>query len=250
MLSLVIPCHNEARRLVPVAHAALAHLSQWSGGSELILVDDGSTDDTWERMERIRRNSPDRVRTVRLRENAGKGAAVRAGFAIARGQTWGYADADGSAAWSGLGRLAQALAEPGVAASVGERPTGDTIAHPMRRLLGACFRAAVAVLADAGVDDTQCGFKLFRASAVRPLLSRLTIDRYAFDVELLHLLRRRGHAVVGVPVTWTHKAGSQVRPLRDGLRMVRDLVRWRVTPRLPSAARAPRRSAFRYSSLP
>ncbi|MBI3789761.1 MAG: glycosyltransferase [Gemmatimonadetes bacterium] len=250
MLSLVIPCHNESRRLVPVAHGALAHLSQWPGGSELILVDDGSTDDTWMRMERIRRNSPDRVRTVRLRENAGKGAAVRAGFMVARGRVWGYADADGSAAWSGLGRLAQALAEPGVGASVGERTTGDTIAHPARRALGALFRGAVALLADTGVDDTQCGFKLFRASAVRPLLSRLTIDRYAFDVELLHLLKQRGHAVVGVPVTWTHKAGSRVRPVRDGLRMVRDLVRWRATPRRPFAIPMPRTSAFRYSSSP
>ncbi len=250
MLSLVIPCYNEGRRLTPVAHAALAHLSQWSGGAELILVDDGSTDDTWRVIEKIRRNSPDRVRTLRLPENRGKGAAVRSGFAIARGSVWGYADADGSAAWSGLGRLAQALAVPHVAASVGERTGDGTIALAHRRALGGLFRAVVSLLADTGVTDTQCGFKLFRASAVRPLLRHLTIDRYAFDVELLHLLRARGHEVVGVPVTWTHRSGSQVRPLRDGARMVRDLLMWRATPRPLSAIPAPQRSAFRYSSWP
>ena len=250
MLSLVIPCYNESRRLRPVAHAALAHISQWTGGAELILVDDGSTDDTWQVIERIRRNSPGRVRSIRLPENRGKGAAVRAGFKVARGSELGYADADGSAAWSGLGRLAQALALPRVAASVGERSGGQTSALPHRRLLGGLFRGVVALLADTGVSDTQCGFKLFRASAVRPLLHHLTIDRYAFDVELLHLLRERGHDIVGVPVTWTHRSGSQVRPLRDGARMVRDLITWRVTPRRPFAIPAPRRSVFRYSSWP
>jgi glycosyltransferase involved in cell wall biosynthesis len=250
MLSLVIPCFNEGRRLPPVASAALAHLSQWSGGAELILVDDGSTDDTWDVIERVRRNSPDRVRALKLPDNRGKGAAVRAGFAVAHGDVWGYADADGSAAWSGLGRLAQALIEPHVAASVGVRTHADTIALPHRRVLGAMFRGVVAMLADAGVDDTQCGFKLFRAAAVRPVLRHLTIDRYAFDVELLHLLRARGHGVAAVPVTWTHREGSQVRPLRDGARMVRDLVRWRATPRPLSAIPAPRRSMFRYSSWP
>lgn len=250
MLSLVIPCYNEGRRLPPVASAALAHLSQWSGGAELILVDDGSDDDTWQVIERIRRNTPDRVRAMRLPDNRGKGAAVRAGFSIAQGDVWGYADADGSAAWTGLARLSQALIDPHVAASVGVRTHDGTIALPHRRVLGAMFRGVVALLADAGVDDTQCGFKLFRASAVRPLLRHLTIDRYAFDVELLHLLRARGHGVTPVPVTWTHRAGSQVRPLRDGARMVSDLVRWRATPRPLSAVPAPRRSVFRYSSWP
>ena len=225
-------------------------MSQWPNGSELILVDDGSTDDTWPLMERIRRNSPDWIRTVRLEENSGKGTAIRAGFREARGAVWGYADADGSAAWTGLGRLAQALLPPDVSASVGERLGGDTVALPSRRALGALFRCAVALLADAGVDDTQYGRKLFRASAVRPLLGRLTINRYAFDVELLHELRAHGHRIIGVPVTWTHKAGSRVHPLRAGLGMLRDLISWRARLRRPFAVPAPRTSAFRYSSSP
>jgi dolichyl-phosphate beta-glucosyltransferase len=250
MLSLVIPCFNEGRRLGRTARAALGHLAPWPGGHELILVDDGSTDDTWAHMERLRRRHAGRVRTVRLPANRGKGAAVRAGFAVAQGAVWGYADADGAAAWSGLRPLADALVAPGVAASVGERTGPGVVAAPHRQLLGAAFRAVVRCLADPGVDDTQCGFKLFRASAVRPLLTRLHIDRYAFDVELLHALRERGHRVVGVPVAWTHQPGSRVRPLRDGLRMVGDLVSWRARRRPRFAARAPRTSAFRYSSSP
>ena len=226
-LSLVIPCYNEHARLEPVVRAALGFLSAWPGGAELILVDDGSVDGTWALIGALASRAAGRVRGVRLAHNRGKGAAVRAGFAIARGVVWGYADADGAAHWRGLTRLARALKDPAVDAAVGERNGGDVVTSPWRRVLGAGFRAAARTLASAGVSDTQCGLKLFRARAVAPLLNRLTIDGYAFDVELLHLLRATGAGVRGVAVPWTHQPGSKVRPLRDGVRMLLDLAaRW------------------------
>lgn len=232
-LSIVIPCYNEGARLEPVVHALIGHLrvSGRAAATEVLLVDDGSQDNTWSLIASLTLEHPHLVRGARLAVNQGKGAAVRHGLRAARGELVLYADADGATRWSDLDVLVAALDDPRVGAAVGTRDGHQVEAHPLRRAVGHLFRLAARALVPVGCDDTQCGFKMLRSSVLPDVLDRLRIDRYAFDVELLWWVRHAGWAFACRDVAWTHQPGSKVHVVRDGCRMLRDL--WQLRRRLP-----------------
>jgi dolichyl-phosphate beta-glucosyltransferase len=228
-LSIVIPAYNEAVRLPRSLDDTLRFLSADSRRSEVIVVDDGSTDGTAEFVRSVARRD-DRVRLVSLPENRGKGCAVRTGVLLAAGERILFTDADGSTPIAELYRLESSLTD-GSAIAIGSRESvaaGVTVdSRIYRRVAGRIFHLFVRTVALTGVRDTQCGFKLLRADAARALFSQMRMDDYSFDIELLLRARRAGYRIAEVGVNWTHQPGSKTRMLRDGTRMTYDLFRIR-----------------------
>ncbi|KAL1503449.1 hypothetical protein AB1Y20_011936 [Prymnesium parvum] len=207
-LSVVLPSYNEARRLPATLDATLAYLQQHRPAPldwELIVVDDGSTDDTAAAVTSLGLSA--QLRLLRTPRNRGKGAALAAGVLAARGAHVLLMDADGATPISALPRLEAARAD----VAVGARPSGG---RPWRRELQARgFRlAARAALPAAGApQDTQCGFKLLTRHAARECFSRLHLQRWAYDVELLYVALQLGLTVTSVPVPWADIPGSKIR---------------------------------------
>jgi dolichyl-phosphate beta-glucosyltransferase len=228
-LSVVIPAYNEEERLEPTVRDAVAYFRARRSAFELIVVDDGSRDGTSALVRRLSDELPE-VRLIRLAANHGKGYAVRTGVVNARGRSVLFADADGATPFEEIERLEAALRE-GADVAVGSRawePQGVRVrAKFYRRVIGRTFHAMVELLTVRNVKDTQCGFKLFREQAAHDLFSRMRMNGFSFDVELLVMAARRGYRVVEVPVNWCHQPGSKVNLPIDSLRMALDLFRIR-----------------------
>lgn len=223
-LSVVVPAYREADAI----GAAVAELRAALTGvdHEIVVVDDGSPDAT---ADAARRAGADRV--ITLTPNQGKGAAVRAGVLAARGRTIAFTDADLAYPPAQLVRLLEEV-EAGWDVVVGSRKHVDTTtlvrARRLRELTGRVFNLLTLVVLLGHYRDTQCGLKAFRSDVARLLFSRSRIDRFAFDVEILHLAERYRLSLTEVPVTLSNRPGSSVRVTTDALRMVRDLVRIRL----------------------
>lgn len=231
-VSLIIPAYNEALRL-PVLFDTLTRFADADlkrAGLrflEAVIVDDGSSDATAQLLSAAAAENP-RLRPVLGRpENRGKGAAIAAGVAVARGDMVLLADVDLSTPIADARALAQAIAGRERAIAIGSRDVRSArIEAPRhRRLLGSCFNLAVRALTGLGYSDTQCGFKLTSSAVARELLRDQISEGFAFDVELLIRARAAGVEVVEVPVSYIHDAGSKLRVLPASLEMARDLVR-------------------------
>lgn len=227
-LSIVVPAYNEARRLPPFLQRTVTYLDQRRLSYEILVVDDGSQDHTPQAVELLAQQSP-AVQLIQLTRNRGKGAAVRRGMQAARGTMQLFADADGATPIEELSHLESALAA-GADLAIGSRalashdPNYTVQARWHRSVLGSIFNTIVQRLGLRHIADTQCGFKLFRRSVAQDLFSVTCVDGYAFDLELLYISRQRGYRIAEVPVNWTDQPGSKVRPWRDGLVMLRELM--------------------------
>ena len=227
-LSVIIPAYNEANRLPPTLRRIVGHLETRQAPYEILVVDDGSKDETAEVVERLADRHA-QIRLLRSPVNMGKGAAVRHGMEAAQGDLQLFTDADGATPIEELERL-EAAVSAGADLAIGSRAlasraAGFTVrAGWYRSALGSLFNALVQRLGIQGVSDTQCGFKLFRRAIARDLFSVSCVDGYAFDLELLYVAKRRGYRIAEVPVNWTDQPGSKVRPWRDGLVMIRELL--------------------------
>jgi len=212
-LSIVIPAFNESLRLPQTLGRCLAFLEGWNETWEIVVADDGSTDDTASIVEEWHARD-ERIRLLRL-AHGGKGSAVRAGMLEASGRWRFFADADLS---MDLSELPKFFEEPvDVAIASREAPGAQRLGEPMtRHLIGRLFNLCVRALVVPGIQDTQCGYKLFTSSAARTLFSASQVDGFAFDVELLFLALRAGLRVREVPVVWRHTPGSHVR-MKTGL---------------------------------
>jgi dolichyl-phosphate beta-glucosyltransferase len=236
--SVVIPAFNEAARLPGYLKDIQAYFEGRDEGYEVIVVDDGSRDGTADRVREIAAGRAC-VAVHALGRNRGKGHAVRAGMARARGRLRLMADADGATPIGEVARLEAAI-EAGADIAVGSRVLRDpAVARRVRlhrKLSGCVFNFLVRRLGVAGVVDTQCGFKLFRGPVAEVLFPLVVTEGFGFDVELLMLAERRGYRVTEVPVNWADQPGSKVGVLRDGPRMLGEVLAARR--RLARAARA------------
>jgi glycosyltransferase involved in cell wall biosynthesis len=167
----------------------------------------------------------ERAKVVRLPWNQGKGAAVKAGVAVASGEFLVFMDADLSADLADLPELVGALDRADIA--LGSRSVAGSRAvydSTLRRAQSKLFNGLACALTNVVASDTQCGFKAFRADAAKVLFHLCQTGRFAFDVELLALAQLLGYRIVEVPVGWVEESGSSVRPLRDPVLMLRDLM--------------------------
>lgn len=235
--SVIVPAFNEAERLPGTLEAILAFLGSQDFSSELIVANDGSTDQTSQIAHRFA-DTHDCLRVLDLPHH-GKAAAVHAGVNAALGHYILFTDADLSTPINYAWDLLFAL-ESGADVAIGSREGAGArrVGEPAyRHLMGRVFNAFVRAIAVPGINDTQCGFKSFRREAAVEIFSRARLyssDRAvhgprvtAFDVEVLFLARQLGMTIVEIPVTWTHATGSKVSPAADSLRMVVDVVRVR-----------------------
>jgi dolichyl-phosphate beta-glucosyltransferase len=238
--SVIIPAYNEAARLPTYLKEVQAYFEGRDEPYEVIVVDDGSQDGTADRVREVAAGRPG-VTVHALDRNRGKGHAVRAGMARAVGELRLMADADGATPIAEVARLEAAVAA-GADLAVGSRVLEDLAvirqvrAH--RQLSGHVFNFLLRRLGAAPVLDTQCGFKLFRGAVAAALFPQVTTDGFGFDVELLMLARRRGFRVAEVAVNWADQPGSKVRVLREGPRMLYEvLVARRRLARRPAGGR-------------
>lgn len=225
-LSVVIPAFNEAARLPATLVRIKQYLEQTSLSHEILVVDDGSLDDT---AARATQTLGGRVHVLRNETNRGKGFAVRRGMLEARGERRLMSDADLSTPVEELDRLMGKMDE-GFDVVIASRALPGArveVRQPFfRENVGRLFNLLVQALLLPGLHDTQCGFKLWSAQAAAEGFSRARLDGFSFDVEVLHLARRRGRSIAEVPVTWRNDAASRVT-LLGGCAAFLDLVRIR-----------------------
>ena len=228
-LSIVIPAYNEEKRLDASLEKIRAYLAGKPFASEVIVVDDGSTDRTAEVARKaLERRAPSRV--VQLESNQGKGYAVRTGVLASAGEAVLFTDADLSTPIEELDKFLPRLDE-GFDVVIGSRAVpGCDIrvrqARP-RQAMGKFFNRLVRLFVMRACPDTQCGFKLFRRKAAIDLFSRLETAGFAFDVEVLLLARKLGYRVAEVPVVWCDSRPSRVRMVSGSWGMLKELFRIR-----------------------
>ena len=228
-LSVVIPTFNEEFRISGTLSRVIEYLSSQDYRWEIVVADDGSVDQTTRLVASKIAKYPN-IRILHL-PHRGKGWAVKNGILAADGEYRLICDADLSVPIEQVERL-MPPAGPDVDIVLGSReaPSAARIGEPSRRhIMGRVFNRLVSLLAVSGLADTQCGFKCFRAEAAQDLFPKLTLDGFAFDVELFHLARKRGLTYSEVGVDWYYQSHSKVRPLQDSLTMTVDLlkIRWR-----------------------
>jgi len=239
-LSIVIPAYNEEARLRACLESALDYLARTGTETEVLVVDDGSTDGTAPIVESLatgrRRDGRLEIRVLRNGRNRGKGYSIKHGVLMARGDLVLISDADFSTPIDELPLLLQAVEEGGHPIAIGSRGLRESrIVRRQavwRETMGRAFNVLVRALTRLPFHDTQCGFKLMRRLEVLPLFRAARIERFAYDVEILYLARKAGIRVAEVPVLWRNAEGSKVNALVDPLNMLKDVVRVLVRDRL------------------
>jgi len=228
-LSIVIPAYNEEERLP----RTVLNLLHWARDTQLdcevVISDDGSTDRTLE-VSKLLASTSDRI-VVLTNVHKGKGAAVRLGMLNARGRNVLFMDADGATPLTEIDKLLQSLAN-GADVAVGSRVAtmpGQIRVETsfLRQAIGRTFALLVNLCAVQGINDTQCGFKMFKGECLQSIFSRQKLDGFAFDVEILYLAKKMGLTVEEVPVNWYTQAGSKVNLVLDPLKMFCDILKIR-----------------------
>jgi glycosyltransferase involved in cell wall biosynthesis len=227
-LSIVIPAYNEETRLPATLEAVDAYIrGEQFSFIEVIVVDDGSRDGTSAVAERCVG-----VRLLKNPGNRGKGYTVRHGMLEAKGEWILYTDADLSAPIGELDKLQEAAEREGADVAIGSRAIDRSLVgvhqSAFRELSGRAFNVIMRMVTGLPFRDTQCGFKLFRATAAREIFSRQTLDGFSFDVEDLVIAKTLGYRAIEVPVVWNNVEGTKVE-MWSGVQSFIDLVgiRWR-----------------------
>ncbi|MGB9475072.1 MAG: dolichyl-phosphate beta-glucosyltransferase [Candidatus Udaeobacter sp.] len=226
--SVVIPCFNEAARIGETLRLSLDYLAANAPKSELIVVNDGSTDATAAIARERLNDAKVETRLLENFPNRGKGAAVRSGLLAAQKPIGLFFDADLSTPLAEAPKLIEPIANGEVDIAFGSRALNRGligIHQPWRReQAGRAFNLLVRLATGLPFWDTQCGFKAFRLDVCHPILKAACIDGFAFDVELLYLAQHAGLRIREIPVRWNHSEGSKVQFFRDSLRMLREVI--------------------------
>lgn len=227
-LSIIIPAYNEAARLEKTLRGVVDYLRLNRPEAELIVVDDGSSDETADLARKVFGDSGDlRTSVISYKSNLGKGRAVRLGLLAARGDVALFSDADLSTPIAEEKKLVEPIVNGQYDVTFGSRALDRRLigVHQSwrREQGGRVFNLVVRLATGMPFWDTQCGFKAFRMSVCRPLIEAATIDRFGFDVELLYLAFRAGLNLKEIPVRWDHNDGSKITLFTDSFKMVNEV---------------------------
>jgi len=227
-LSIVIPAFNEQARIGPTLRKIIQYCCGKDYSFEIIVVDDGSCDNTSQVVENMRDGKGGMIRLLRDKEHHGKGFAVKQGFMAASGEYILFCDADLSTPIEEAEKLIPYLSS-GYSIAIGSRGLADSeIRVPQRwyrQNMGRLFNKFVQYLVIRGIEDTQCGFKCFRRDAAMDIFPHQKIWGFCFDVELLYYAQKLGYKIKEVPVVWINSLPSRVSPLRHSVQMFRDLIK-------------------------
>jgi len=225
-ISIVIPAYNEEFRLPSTLNTILDFTSNRSEDFELIVVDDGSRDNTVQ----VAKKFQGKVRVLTLDRNSGKGAAVRRGMLEATGDFLFFSDADLSTPIAELDKLLNEL-KNSCDIAIGSRAidfSSIKIHQPFyREFMGKTFNQIVQLLVVKGIKDTQCGFKGFRNETAKDVFNKSKIDGFGFDVEILYIARRIGYKIKEISVEWFNDEQSKINPIIDSFKMLLEIVRIR-----------------------
>jgi dolichyl-phosphate beta-glucosyltransferase len=228
-LSIVIPAYNEEARIGQSLEKIIAYFQNSKCDYEIIIVNDGSDDRTAE-VARSYFDGPVRGTILNNKMNTGKGYSVKKGMLTAKGRYILFSDTDLSTPIQEVEKLFQAL-HAGCDIAIGSRalPSSKVSVHQKwyRETGGRIFNKVVQMLTLPGIKDTQCGFKCFSREAAQKVFPRQKLEGWSFDVEILYIARRLGLLIREVPVEWRNSFDSRVSFLKDGLRMVMDLIKIR-----------------------
>ncbi|MFL6528096.1 MAG: dolichyl-phosphate beta-glucosyltransferase [Chthoniobacterales bacterium] len=228
-ITIVIPAFNEAHRISETLATVLEYLQRETAESELIVVDDGSSDTTSEIVQSAFGNSGRiSTRLIRHSPNRGKGAAVRDGILAAKYPIALFSDADLSTPINETPKLIEPILRGDADIAIGSRALDRKLIgnrQPWRREQGGrVFNLVVRLATGLPFWDTQCGFKAFRLEVCRSLFEQSRVAGFGFDVELLFLAQRAGLRMREIPVRWNHHDGSKVHFLRDSVAMLREVI--------------------------
>jgi glycosyltransferase involved in cell wall biosynthesis len=226
-LSVIIPAYNEEQRLPQTLAQVAAFLQTQTYSYEVIVVENGSTDGTLALAEDFAAGH-ENVRV--MQSSKGKGMAVRSGMLAAKGDYRFMCDADLSMPIEELTRFIPPVG-PEADVVVGSREAEGAVRYdePSNRHWGGrLVNFVIRILALPGLRDTQCGFKMFSAYAAEDLFSIQTVMGWSFDIEVLFVARKRGYSIVELGIPWYYSAQSHVRPARDAIKMMLDIIKIRV----------------------
>jgi dolichyl-phosphate beta-glucosyltransferase len=227
--SIVIPAYNEGTRLRPTLERVLAYVHAQAWDAEIIVVNDGSRDNTADIVRGFAAKDP-AVHLLENPGNRGKGYSVRNGMLHSRGRVVIFSDADLSSPIEEAPKLLSAL-EQGADVAIGSRwlrAETQTQRQPLhRQLFGRIFNILLRLTLGLPFADTQCGFKAFKRAAVQSIFPLQRIERWGFDPEILFLARKFGFEVKEVPVAWGHSGETRIHPILDGMKMFQEMLRIR-----------------------
>jgi glycosyltransferase involved in cell wall biosynthesis len=226
-LSVIIPAHNEESRLPHTLEQVFQFLENQSFPSEVIVVENGSTDRTFE----VAQQFSSRYKNFQvIRSEHGKGAAVRQGMLAAQGEYSFMCDADLSMPVQEITKfIPPALTNVDIAIASREAKGAVRYNEPSYRHLGGRgINFIIQLLILPGLNDTQCGFKCFRAGVAKDIFNHQTLAGWSFDIELLYIARQRGYRIHEIPIDWYHHPETKVSAVRDALRMIRDIFQIRI----------------------
>lgn len=227
---MIVPAYNEADRIVPTLTRMVEYFGAAPYTWSILVVSDGSTDSTGAQVRSFAEKDS-RVALAEYQPNRGKGYAVRTGMLQASASWKLLSDADLATPIEEVEKLFAAVGNE-TPIAIGSRPLRESnleIRQPFyREWLGRSFNFAVQTLGIRGIQDTQCGFKLFRGDVAEELFRRVKLDGFGYDFEALMIARDLGYRITEIPIRWRHQEGSKVRLVRDGTRMLRDLMKLRI----------------------
>ena len=226
-LSIIIPAYNEEERLTVSLDKLYHYLIGRNYDYEVIVVDDGSSDRTGKTVLESMLAKSGKIIFLTNGENKGKGFSVKQGMLHSIGEYVLFSDADFSTPIQELDKLLKCLKD-GYDIAIGSRSVKGskiTVHQPFyRETMGKFFNFLVQVFVLRGINDTQCGFKLFNGQCAKIIAQELKIDRFGFDVEMLYLAKKKSYKIKEVPVTWINSTESKVSPIRDSFKMFLELL--------------------------
>ena len=229
-LSIIIPARNEERSLPHTLQQVVGFLDRQTFQAEIIVVVNASADKTFEIAQEFSVRYP--LIKVISERRPGKGRAVRRGMLAARGAYRFFADADLSMPINEVSRFLSSEVDKTIVIASREAPGAIRYGEPFHRhIIGRVFNKMIRLLVLPDLQDTQCGFKMFRADIAEDLFTRQTLTGWSFDVELLYIARLRGYSIVEVPIPWYYNAEKKIKIFRDSWGMFFDLFKIRYNER-------------------
>lgn len=231
-LSVIIPAFNEEQRLPKTLEQVLAYLQDQAYVSEILVIENASQDNTYQVAKQFAQdhNSAELPIQVIREPDRGKGHAVKRGIYAASGEYRFMCDADLSMPVTEINRFfPPELEDFDISIASREAPGAVRYNEPAyRHFVGRIFNTLIRVLALPGLNDTQCGFKCFKAVIAEDLFRELNITGWSFDVEILYLAHRRGHRIVEIPIPWYYNPDSHISVVKDSFQMAFDIFRIRL----------------------